>query len=108
MPLQLLQVAQSSADALAVYRKPTSMHAVALLLLHQAAGRGSITSEDADAYLSNAVAHVHTLAKRSRRPTSTHKMRGRSSGSRLCLMRAPQSSAVRRLICEPEHVPKLV
>jgi len=64
MPLQLLQVAQSSADALAVYRKPTSMHAVALLLLHQAAGRGSITSEDADAYLSNAVAHVHTLAKR--------------------------------------------
>ncbi|GAA5840243.1 hypothetical protein JCM9279_002321 [Rhodotorula babjevae] len=64
MARQLLEVAQSSADALAVHRKPTVAHVVALLLLHQAAGRGEIATDDAESYLSSAVAHVRALRHR--------------------------------------------
>ncbi|BGP40277.1 hypothetical protein JCM10450v2_004257 [Rhodotorula kratochvilovae] len=59
MPQQLLEAAQSSADRLAIWRKPTSTHATALVLLQQAAGRGHIVSQDAFAYLSSALAHIH-------------------------------------------------
>lgn len=64
MPLQLLRDAQSSADALAIWRKPTLANAVALILLQQAAGRGNIASDDACAYFSSAAGHIHTLKER--------------------------------------------
>ncbi|GAA5897237.1 hypothetical protein JCM8208_003765 [Rhodotorula glutinis] len=64
MARQLLAVAQSSADALAIHRKPTVPHVVSLLLLHQAAGRGEIATDDAETYLSSAVAHVRALRHR--------------------------------------------
>ncbi|KPV74715.1 uncharacterized protein RHOBADRAFT_53669 [Rhodotorula graminis WP1] len=64
MARQLLEVAQSSADALGVHRKPTVAHVVSLLLLHQAAGRGEIATDDADTYLSSAAAHVRALRHR--------------------------------------------
>ncbi|BGP20202.1 hypothetical protein JCM10213v2_008338 [Rhodosporidiobolus nylandii] len=58
---QLFLDAQTHADALAVWRKPTRTNAISLLLLHQAAGNGEISHPDTRPYMAGLVEQVSQL-----------------------------------------------
>ncbi|GAA5982918.1 hypothetical protein JCM11641_002626 [Rhodosporidiobolus odoratus] len=58
---QLFQDAQGRADDLAIWRKPSRMNAIILLLLHQASGQGEISHTDTRPYMAALVEQVNQL-----------------------------------------------
>ncbi|GAA6036712.1 hypothetical protein JCM8097_003442 [Rhodosporidiobolus ruineniae] len=60
---QLLTNAQSHADASGLWRQPSADNARALLLMHQLAGQGEISSEEARSYLPALAEQLRTLRK---------------------------------------------